>query len=67
MGIPSYFSYIVKNHPRVIRKLDKTFKVNNLYLGFVQIALQAAFSVLDKIPSTQFPLTTTIGVCVPII
>lgn len=45
----------------------KIEQVNNLYLGFVQIALQAAFSVLDKIPSTQFPLTTTIGVCVPII
>ena len=33
MGIPSYFSYIVKNHANVIRKLDATkFKTNNLYL-----------------------------------
>ena len=33
MGIPSYFSYIVKNHANVIRKLDSTkFKTNNLYL-----------------------------------
>ena len=32
MGIPSYFSYIVKNHSQVIRKLDKKFLVNNLYL-----------------------------------
>ena len=32
MGIPSYFSYIVKNHPEVIRKLDEKFIVNNLYL-----------------------------------
>ena len=33
MGIPSYFSYIVKNHATVIRKLDSSkFKTNNLYL-----------------------------------
>jgi 5'-3' exoribonuclease 1 len=33
MGIPSYFSYIVKNHSRLIRKLENsTIKVNNLYL-----------------------------------
>lgn len=32
MGIPSYFSYIVKNHPEVIRKLEKKFITNNLYL-----------------------------------
>ena len=30
MGIPSYFSYILKNHPRIISAL--TIKVNNLYL-----------------------------------
>ena len=33
MGIPSYFSYIVKNHPEIIRKLcNNTMKINNLYL-----------------------------------
>lgn len=33
MGIPSYFSYIVKNHPYIIRKYFKdVLKVDNLYL-----------------------------------
>ena len=33
MGIPSYFSYIVKNHPAIIKKYVKdVLKVDNLYL-----------------------------------
>ena len=33
MGIPSYFSYIVRNHPRIIRKLcDIKLQINNVYL-----------------------------------
>lgn len=33
MGIPSYFSYIVKNHPNIIKKYMKdVLKVDNLYL-----------------------------------
>ena len=33
MGIPSYFSYIVKNHASIIKKLSSnTIRVNNLYL-----------------------------------
>jgi 5'-3' exoribonuclease 1 len=33
MGIPSYFSYIVKNHPNIIKKYIKdSLLVNNLYL-----------------------------------
>jgi 5'-3' exonuclease len=33
MGIPSYFSYIVKNHPNIIKKYNKSsLNVDNLYL-----------------------------------
>ena len=36
MGIPSYFSYIVKNHRKIIYRLEACFKnkkdIDNLYL-----------------------------------
>lgn len=33
MGIPSYFSYIVKNHPEIIQKFIKgDFSIDNLYI-----------------------------------
>lgn len=42
MGIPSYFSYIVKNHANIIRKLSlNPIKVNNLYLDCNSIIYDA--------------------------
>jgi 5'-3' exoribonuclease 1 len=42
MGIPSYFSYIVKNHPDIIKKYVKNcLKVDNLYLDCNSIIYDA--------------------------
>lgn len=48
MGIPSYFSYIVKNHSNIIKKLDKgTFPINNLYMDCNSI-------IYDSVRDTDF-------------
>ena len=64
MGIPSYFSYVVKNYPNIIRRYLKnkssstslslipSFKVHNLYLDCNSIIYDAynkmVFSTLDE-------------------
>ena len=46
MGIPAYFSYIVKNHPELLRPLNKfPINVNNFYLDCNSII----FDVIRKI------------------
>ena len=46
MGIPSYFSYIVKNHPEIIKKLSSnTIQVNNLYLDCNSIIYDAVHKI----------------------
>ena len=63
MGIPSYFSYIVKNHPEIIRRFSKElqqnllsngddnsdgdFTINNLYLDCNSI-------IYDAVHNTKF-------------
>jgi len=48
MGIPSYFSYIVKNHVNIIKKFSSnTIRVNNLYLDCNSI-------IYDVVHSTDF-------------
>ena len=46
MGIPSYFSYIIKNHAKLIKKLSQnTIPVNNLYLDCNSIIYDAVHNI----------------------
>jgi len=68
MGIPSYFSYIVRNHSSIIRKI-KSLKdpVNNLYLDSNSII----YDIFRNIPMNgmdveKFELLIKSGVCAKI-
>jgi 5'-3' exonuclease len=54
MGIPSYFSYIVKNHPSIIKKyVQHILKVDNLYLDCNSIIYDAYTKMeFDKLTET---------------
>ena len=46
MGIPSYFSYIVKNHANVIKKVEEyKIPINNLYLDCNSIIYDAVYNI----------------------
>ena len=46
MGIPSYFSYIVKNHANIIKKLSSnTIRINNLYLDCNSIIYDSVHNI----------------------
>jgi len=55
MGIPSYFSYIVKNHSNIIKKLGKDVKnIDNLYLDSNSIIYDTVHkNLLSKFPSSN--------------
>ena len=67
MGIPSYFSYIVKNHSNIIKKLSaNTIKVDNLYLDCNSIIYDAVHNI-DFSKLVESDMNTIIrAVCVKI-
>ena len=52
MGIPSYFSYIVKNHQRIIQKLERNKKPNNFYLDCNSIVYDVINNAENNIVET---------------
>jgi 5'-3' exonuclease len=59
MGIPSYFSYIVKNHANIIRKLSSnTIHIDNLYLDCNSII----YDIVHNIDFTKIVENETNGI-----
>ena len=47
MGVPSYFTYLIKNHSNIITKLSATFQIDNLYLDCNSLIYDAVYK-MDK-------------------
>ena len=46
MGIPSYFSYIVRNHPEILKQLQlNNLKIDNFYLDCNSIIYDAIHNI----------------------
>lgn len=64
MGIPSYFSYIVKNHPSIIKKyVTNLLQVHNLYLDCNSI-IYDSYSKIDMSQKLTEPIAVHIIQCV---
>ena len=62
MGIPSYFSFIVKNHPNIIKRFTKdTIKINNFYLDSNSIIYDAVRNINFEEDLSQSTNTKIIG------
>jgi 5'-3' exonuclease len=49
MGIPSYFSYIVKNYPKIIKRFETNVKsIDNLYLDSNSIIYDAYYNMRQE-------------------
>ena len=67
MGIPSYFSYIIKNHMKILQKFGKnTLNVHNLYLDCNSVIydaireLQKAGSIKPTIADNYKPISNMV-------
>jgi len=61
MGIPSFFSYIIKNYPNIIQKfISNSFKVDNLYLDCNSII----YDVYSKIEFDKLKLNETVTISI---
>lgn len=53
MGIPSYFSYIVKNHRNIIRKLNKNTEIDYMFLDSNSIVYDCLHKLSDNYESSK--------------
>ena len=58
MGIPSFFSYIVRNHIEIIQKLQKKDQIHNLYLDCNSIV----YDVYSKLMATELNESITLSI-----
>jgi 5'-3' exonuclease len=66
MGIPSYFSYIVKNHVSIIKKFENNLLINHLYLDCNSIIYDVVYNI-DFTKLIESDIDTIIkAVCVKI-
>jgi 5'-3' exoribonuclease 1 len=62
MGIPSYFSYIIKNYPNIIKKYSKNkLNINNLYLDCNSIIYDAFYKLTNCTNTTNTTNTSNIN------
>ena len=52
MGVPSYFTYLIKNHSNIIKKVSASFHVHNLYLDCNSLIYDAVYK-MDKSVKTE--------------
>ena len=49
MGIPSYFSYIVQNHKKILKRLNKqSVSVNNLYIDSNSLIYDSIYEIVER-------------------
>ena len=71
MGIPSYFSYIVKNHSDIICKLNKNTlkkiggKIDNLYLDSNSIIYDCFYQLVEKYTNANANANTNAKTTLP--
>lgn len=57
MGIPAYFSYIIKNHSKIIKTINSLNEVHNLYMDCNSIIYDAFYSLENKTTNVHNNIT----------
>ena len=63
MGIPSYYSYIVRNHSKIIKKIHQNLICHYLYIDSNSIIYDAARALPCDTSNTSFETTLLNAIC----